>query len=276
MPLIAMTREMGSLGKDVAAGLSQALGIPVAHAEYIDVLADRMRVRKSHVIRLLEGKAGLFERLNGEEISISIYTAAETLWLAKQAGGIILRGWGPPFLLRDVPHAVCVRVCAPHRLRVQRMKERLNTDGSELVEREIANSDEAHCAIIRRNFHADWREAELYDLALNTERVSTDECVEEILKLVRSASFAETDASRQKLENLSLEAAVKAAFRGHAETRNIGVQVVADQGVVTLLGMVKTNEGLEHGPRIASEVAGVKEVRNELRSIKESRDRSLE
>ena len=55
MPLIAMTREMGSLGKDVAAGVAEALGISVLHHEVIEPLADKMRLRKSHVIRLLEG-----------------------------------------------------------------------------------------------------------------------------------------------------------------------------------------------------------------------------
>ena len=29
MPIVAMTREMGSLGKDVAQGVSDALGVPL-------------------------------------------------------------------------------------------------------------------------------------------------------------------------------------------------------------------------------------------------------
>jgi len=49
MPIIAITREMGSLGKDVAAALGDELGLPVIYHEVIDHLADRMRVRKSHV-----------------------------------------------------------------------------------------------------------------------------------------------------------------------------------------------------------------------------------
>ena len=41
MPLIAMNREMGSFGKDVAEGLEQALGMKVRHHEMIDHLASR-------------------------------------------------------------------------------------------------------------------------------------------------------------------------------------------------------------------------------------------
>ena len=63
MPIIAITREMGSLGRDVARALGAELNVPVVYHEVIDHLADRMRVRKSHVIRLLDGSAGLLERL---------------------------------------------------------------------------------------------------------------------------------------------------------------------------------------------------------------------
>src|SRR5437763_7176122 len=45
MPIIAITREMGSLGKDVARGLGEALGLPVIYHEVIDHLAVRMRAR---------------------------------------------------------------------------------------------------------------------------------------------------------------------------------------------------------------------------------------
>ena len=44
MPLIAMNREMGSLGNEVATGLEQALGMKVRHHEMIDHLAS-MRER---------------------------------------------------------------------------------------------------------------------------------------------------------------------------------------------------------------------------------------
>ena len=83
MPLIAMTREMGSLGKDVAAAVSAQLGKPVVHHEIIDHLADKMRIRKSHVIRFLDGKANVWERLTTDKTSLSIFTADETLALAE-------------------------------------------------------------------------------------------------------------------------------------------------------------------------------------------------
>ena len=78
MSIVAMTREMGSLGKDVAGGLAQELGLPLVHHEIIDSLADKMRLRKSHVERFLEGRSGIWERLTTDKTALSIFTADET------------------------------------------------------------------------------------------------------------------------------------------------------------------------------------------------------
>ena len=63
MTVIAMTREMGSLGKDVALALGTELGLEVIHHELVERdLAERLDVGESDVHRFLEGQASLFER----------------------------------------------------------------------------------------------------------------------------------------------------------------------------------------------------------------------
>ena len=60
MTVIAMTREMGSLGKDVAAGLADQMGLTVVHHELVEHnLAERLGVQESAVHRYLEGGASL-------------------------------------------------------------------------------------------------------------------------------------------------------------------------------------------------------------------------
>ncbi|MGQ0655420.1 MAG: cytidylate kinase family protein [Betaproteobacteria bacterium] len=259
MPLIAITREMGSLGNEVARGLGQALGIPVVYHEVIDHLADKLRVRKSHVIRLLDGSASLVERLTADKTSLSIFTADEIYSIAARPGGAVIRGWGATHLLREVPHAVCVRVCAPFELRRSRMLERLSTDDVERVEEEIRFNDEAHSAIMRRHFSIQWTDAEHYDVVLNTKRVGIDKCVDEVLSLARSAQFEESERSRQKLDDMVLAARVRAALRRMPETREARVLVAADAGRVTLSGAASTDEMLAF-VEVASSVPGVQDV----------------
>ena len=174
MPLIAMNREMGSLGKDVAAGLEQALGMKVRHHEIIDHLANRARMRKSHVVSFLEGTQGLIERLTTDQVRLRILTADEILSMAESDEPVILRGWGATSLLKEVPHAVRVCVSASRRTRVQRMMERLDTDDQEQVERIVDQNDEAARAVMRRHFHIEPRDINEYDMGFNTDRVSVD------------------------------------------------------------------------------------------------------
>jgi cytidylate kinase len=259
MPIITITREMGSLGKDVARELGAELKVPVVYHEVIDHLADRMRVRKSHVIRLLDGSAGLLERLTADKTSLSIFTADEIIGIAARGPGAVIRGWGATHLLREVPHALCVRVCAPFETRKRRMMERLNTDDDAQVAEEIRTNDEAHSAIMRRHFNLQWTDPEHYDLVLNTKRVTVDECVGEVLALVRSPQFVETERSRLKLQDLALAASVRAALRRAPETREAQVAVNSEAGRVTLSGAGSTDEMLAF-VEVASAVPGVRDV----------------
>lgn len=265
MPLVAITREMGTLGKDVAAGLGETLGLPVIYHEVTDHLADRMRVRKSHVIRLLDGKAGLLERLTADKTSLAIFSADEIYGLALQGGGAVIRGWGATHLMRDVPHAVCVRVCAPFETRKRRMMERLDTDDMEMVSDEIRSNDEAHTAIMRRNFDLQWTDPENYDLVVNTERVSVGDCITEVLALVRSSEFAETEGSRWHLEDLALAARVRAALRRSVQTRESRVAVTASRGRVTLAGDLGSTDRLLAVVEVAASVRGVQDFEYRLR-----------
>jgi cytidylate kinase len=276
MPLIAMTREMGSLGKDVAAGVAEALGISVLHHEVIEPLADKMRLRKSHVIRLLEGHPSFFERLTADQTSLSIYTAEETFKLAAQGNGAVIRSWGAANLLRPVSHVVCLRVCAPKALRIERMKERMQSSDDDLVTKEVENNDEAHAAIVRRHFGVDWRDADQYDLVLNTERLTIPECVQNVLDIVRHPSFQETDASHAKLENLRLEARIRSALRQDPLTKNIRISISADRGKVTLAGVIDTGDENHRIAELVQSVEGVTAFTSNLIVAQERHSRHRE
>src|SRR5687768_6859142 len=131
MPMIAMTREMGSLGKDVAAGVAGRSNRKVVYHEIIEPIANKMRLRKSHVERFLEGRSGIWERLTTDRTSLSIFTADETFRFLRDDSTGVIRGWGAVHLLRNIPHVVRVRICAPLETRIQRMMERLGTDNRE-------------------------------------------------------------------------------------------------------------------------------------------------
>jgi cytidylate kinase len=266
MPLVAMTREMGSLGKDVAAGLAERFKRKVVYQEMIEPLANKMRLRKSHVERFLEGKSGIWERLTTDKTSLSIFTADETFRFLRDGSTAVIRGWGAVHLLRNVPHVIRVRVCAPMETRVSRMMQRLATDNRSTVESEIQLSEEAHSAITKRHFGVNWRDAEHYDMVLCTERLSVDECVEEIEGMMKRPRFQETPQSVRMVEDLALEWAVRAALRREARTADVAITVQGDGGVVRLLGVVDSEVQSDAAADVARRVEGVTSVDNQLRS----------
>jgi len=266
MPLVAMTREMGSLGKDVAAGLAERVNRKVVYQEMIEPLANKMRLRKSHVERFLEGKSGIWERLTTDKTSLSIFTADETFRFLRDGSTAVIRGWGAVHLLRNVPHVIRVRVCAPMETRVSRMMQRLATDNRSTVESEIQLSEEAHSAITKRHFGVNWRDAEHYDMVLCTERLSVDECVEEIEGMMKRPRFQETPQSVRMVEDLALEWAVRAALRREARTADVAITVQGDGGVVRLLGVVDSEVQSDAAADVARRVEGVTSVDNQLRS----------
>jgi cytidylate kinase len=205
MAVIAMTQEMATLGKDVALGVCEALGLQQVRHEVGDVVAGRMQVKKSLIRRIREGKASRVEKWAADEKTISIFTAEEVLDRAVK-GNVLIRGWGATLLLRAVPHIPCVRVCAPLELRVRRLMERLETDDEVLARHEIEADDAARAARMGEAFNVNWGDPTLYDLTLNTERIAIATCVQQVVALARSAEFQETPASRRKLEDLALQA----------------------------------------------------------------------
>ena len=273
MPLIAMTREMGSLGKDVAAGVAARTNRKVVYQEIIEPIANKMRLRKSHVERFLEGKSGMWERLTTDRTSLSIYTADETFRFLRDGSTAVIRGWGAAHLLRNIPHVIRVRICAPLETRVTRMMQRLSTDNRDAVESEIQLSEEAHTAITRRHFNVNWRDPENYDMVLCTERLPVDECVEEIDGMLKKKCFQETPESLRLVDNLALEWSVRSALRRDPRTAGTSITVECADGTVRLLGIVDTQNEAGAAGELAAAVEGARQVDNQLKPAESAASR---
>ena len=94
MTVIAMTREIGSLGKDVATGVAAALGLDVVHHELVEHhVAEKLKTSDALVHRYLDGDASFIERWRIDGAKLSRFTAEEVLEQAGR-GNVVIRGWG--------------------------------------------------------------------------------------------------------------------------------------------------------------------------------------
>jgi cytidylate kinase len=264
MPVIALTQGMGSLAQDIAEQLAQELGLATLQHEVAERVADRMSVPQSLISRLRAGKAGALERLRADRDSIAVYTAEEVLETAAR-GNVVLRGWGATLMLRPVPHVPCIRIMRPFEKRVQWLMAELGTDDVELAENEIRRSDHANASRMHEQFGVDWGNPVLFDMVLNTDRLSVDTCVQLIKGLVSRPEFAETEQSRAQLQDMALGARVRAALRADEETRNVDVTIECTAGRITLKGIVLEMHDRVRAGQVAGGVAGVAGVDNQLR-----------
>lgn len=263
MPVIALTQEMGSLAKDVAMRLGELAKLSVMRNEVVDNVAGRMQVPASLIRRVREGKAGLVERLSTDKEQVALYSAEEVLAQAER-GNVVLRGWGATCLLRPVQHVVRVRVTRPFEQRLAWLMEHLGTDDRDAAASELRRSDAAHAARMHAQFGVTWGDPLLYDMVLNTGRMSVDSAVEQVRALCARPEFQETPESRAVLAGLALSARVRAALKANASTQEVEVQIESRDGRVTLSGIVVNEHEKAETERVATTVAGVGKVDNKL------------
>ncbi|MBI2747398.1 MAG: cytidylate kinase family protein [Burkholderiales bacterium] len=270
MPVIAMTQEMGSLAKDVALELTAAMNLAVMRHEVVDHVAGKMHVSTSLINRLREGKAGLIERAKTDTERLALYTAEEVFELANK-GNVVLRGWGATCLLRPVPHVLTVRITRSFHKRVEWLMNHLETDDRDFAESEIRRSDHAHATRMHQLFGVTWGDPVLYDLVLNTDRLSVHSCVEQIRQLSQRPEFQESEASRQLLANMTLASRVRSALKDNETTEEVNITIEAQKGRVILKGIVVNAHEQAEVEKVASLVSGVVGVENRLRLMTSSR-----
>lgn len=266
MVAIAMTREMGTLGKDVAQGIAASLDLKVIHSELVEHdLAQRLGVQDSAVHHYLEGSASLLERWRIDKSKLSQYTAEEILEFAR-GGNVVIRGWGAVAVLRAVPHVLRVRVCAPMAYREKVIMERMNLKTASEARSEIEKNDAAHARLMRGFFGVNWENPQLYHVVLNTGCVPVDTCVRMVRLLTDDPAFAETEESRGVLADKLIQARVQAILRAFTSdlAMGSGTDVAVTAGRVVLTGVV--GPGGDLGDMVAKlrRIDGVKDVDNRI------------
>ena len=266
MTVIAMTREMGTLGKDVAQGLADQLGLKVVHHELVERdLAQQLGAPESTVHRFLEGSVSLLEKWKMDGNRLARCTAEEIFKLAED-GNVVIRGWGAAALLNDVSSVLCVRVCAPMAFREQVMMERLGVADPAVVRREIELNDAAHARVMTGLFSHRWDDPLNYHAVLNSSVVSVDNCVALLRGLAESAAFQETAESRAMISDKLLKARVRSALMTSVEhgAGSSSVEVSVQKGVVAVSGLMFEQRVVDEIIQTVQAVAGVLKVENRI------------
>jgi len=267
MPIVTIAHETGSGGPEIGAALAARLGYRYVDREMISQAALKYGVVEDRLTQLDETKPSLFERFDVETRQHITIIQCGLFDVAEQ-DDVVINSRGGQVLLQGIAHVLRIRVIAPFELRVKRVMKKMTGQMGESVDvrttaEMVRRSDHEKFGRMRYLYDVDWGDPALYDLVINTERLTIEAAVEVILGLLHRPEIAATEESRQAVRDRALASRVRAALATHPETRKYRINVEADRGVIGLEGTA----ALEKAAEVARTVAGVVDVKGQLLEV---------
>jgi len=265
MTIVAISREMGSGGYEIGAAVAKVLNFEYVNRQILLEAAQALGVSEVKLADVVERRLSHWERFDKEKRRYLAFLEAAYYAFAER-GNLVTASRSGPFFVRDVQHALRVRIMAPVEVRVRRVmaQERLDQKAATA---KIRAYDREMSGRIEYLFGVDWTRPEHYDLVINTRDDAWDFYTDLLVVAARHPQYQPTPESRQKVHDLHLAAQVRAAIATDPGTRHLNVEVTAQTGHVVLKGIVFRPAVLEDAAAVAKRVPGVTTVSCEAEEI---------
>ncbi len=182
MAVITISRQMGSLGCQIAEEVALCLDYRVVWREVINEAALRAGVPEVALATIDElDLLGLRPPARARN---AYHEAVHEIMVEIASGGnVVIVGRAGQVILRDWEDALHVRLFAPFELRVERIAVQHNLS-IESARMQVEASDQARARYLKRYYHVKWENPELYGLILNTAYWSTSAAARVICEAV--------------------------------------------------------------------------------------------
>lgn len=197
MDVITISRQLGSLGFQVGKEVAERLNYQLVWRDLINQTAIRAGAP--------EVALAMFDEFNLLGIAPSPRQFADYIRVVGQViqemadgGKIVIIGRAGQVLLADDPRVLHVRIIAPYGDRIARVAVSRGIT-AESAKAQIQASDRARKNYLRRFYQVNWEDPSLYDLVINTGRISVATAAESICQMARfQESAMETAQSDQE------------------------------------------------------------------------------
>jgi cytidylate kinase len=263
MAIISITRGMHSGGEEVAQAIADALGARCVSSEVLRETAKKYGVSEEKVEGIFEKAPTFWERMTE---SRRIYLAYVQATLAEWAKDdkLVYHGNAGQELLREVPHALKVRLMYPIEARIVTIMERFKYT-REHAARYVEQIDEERTKRTRYLYNVDWRDSRRYDITFNIHRLTSQHVIDIILDLVRQPAFTLDEAKVPAFNDFLVKTRVYALLAGSLVGRLSLITVTVNHGVVKLEGTLTSNEEVvEEIVEQIRKLDGVKSVDNQI------------
>lgn len=189
MSVITISRQLGSLGDEIAEALSHKLGWEL-------ITRDRVLTQffkgtaTPYELHMLNESAKFYLRKTKEDITFLEHLERMLRDFTEKHPAVFV-DFGSQMIFAEDKDALHIRVVAPQNTRIVRIKKQYRISDAEAGEI-LSTSDKKHRKFVSTLFESDLTEDSHYNLILNTAAVSVYECVAVIYALYR-----ERELSRQ-------------------------------------------------------------------------------
>ena len=240
MAIVTISQQVGSGGAEIGLALAERLGYCFVDHERFLERTQRYGLDAHRLSHLEEEPPSLFERFDHETHRYIAVIQTVLFEIAAEDRAVVV-GRGGQWLLRDVPHALRLRVVAPAAFRVEELTSALSSQGGERVSAQLAaqlvhRDDTQKLRRMRYLFNVDLNDPALYHLVINTAGLSRPAVVDLILALAGQPTFVTTEHGRRMVADRLLASRVEVALAAHPATRRYQEEVKASGGLVTLVG----------------------------------------
>jgi cytidylate kinase len=263
MAVITVSRQIGSLGTEIARESARCLHYDYVDKEKMEKLLADSGFPEPEIRKFDEKKPPFWDSLSLERRKF-LHSAQAIIYELAHKGQVVIVGRGGQVLLKGVPGVLHVRVISPFEARVKRMVETDGFEGKQAA-RFIRQEDQESFGFIHAFFHVNWDDPCLYDLIINTARISVGTAIQWIAGAVQSADMGgKEEEARERLADLALVQRTEARLMDIVGNDIRLVEIEAKKGVVTLKGSIASNRGRENCEKAVSALDGVLKVENYL------------
>lgn len=234
MSIITITRGKFSGGEEIAENLARELGARCISDALLREAAKNHPVEEKVVAEFFEKKPSFLERMTNRRFEYVAFIRATLLDMCED-NNLVYHGNAGQELLRDVPHALKVRLMLSFNFRARRIMEQFDCS-FEQAERMVRQIDEDRTKHTQYYYDADWRESSRYDLMIRMDGTKPPFVERTIMEMVQQPRFQPTEEKLAAFRNIhfqgKLQAMAAAVLGGHFSMMNLTVE----NHIVTLEG----------------------------------------
>jgi cytidylate kinase len=263
MYFITLSELLGTNGEQIAREVAKLLDYSFYGEEELLKAADGMGFLRD--VREIDEKGPpLLERFFSEKPKVYLDRLQSVIFEVAKKGDAVFFGKGSQLLLNSFGCALHVLVTGSMEKRIEQIMREKGV-GKEIAEKIIERSDHDKKGFFRFAYHEDWLNPHLYDLILNTDKLSIESAATMVVDAAKSDEIRACGMdSVSLLGRLSLQRKIESAFLEAGVASQHIFFSVEDSDSIRVYGLTQSLEEKEQIEKILKGMKDIRKITNEI------------